>query len=240
MAARAATAPPEKAIEAKKERLAVPLLSEIFDNVVPIFTISGLIVFAMSGGLRAIQSEMDFFGVLMLGFVTAAGGGTLRDLLIGATPVNWISDPTPLVIIFPSALLAYGVERLGWAQRQLFNWVDAIGMATFCVSGAALALDLGIHPAISVMMGVIAATFGGLLRDILCNVVPFVLRQEIYATAALLGAALYVGLVMLGIEATLSAVVGMVAALTLRGFAIRYKFNIRTGDAPPPRMFKRD
>ena len=212
----------------------------ILDHVVPIFFYAGLVVFAMSGGLRAIQVEMDFFGILMVGFVTGAGGGTLRDLLIGALPVNWVSDPTPLAIIFPSALLAYGVDRMGWSHRQIFNWIDAVGMATFCVAGSAMTLDMGLHPAICVMMGVVTATFGGLIRDILCNVVPFVLRQEIYATAALLGSLLYVGMRMLDITSSLCALVGMSAALILRGLAIRYKFNVKKNlPATPPQMFER-
>ena len=214
---------------------------QILANVVPVFFYAGLIVFAMSGGLRAIQVEMDFFGVLMVGFVTGAGGGTLRDILIGATPVNWVKDPTPLAIIFPAALLAYGVERAGWSQRQIFNWIDAIGMATFCVTGAAMTLEMGLHPAICIMMGMITATFGGLIRDILCNIVPIMLRQEIYATAALLGSTLYVGLRMMEFDAAFSALVSMAAALIMRGIAIRYKFNTRKdslGDGPP-QMFER-
>ena len=203
------------------------MLELVLDNVVPVFFYAGVIVFAMSGGLRAIQADMDFFGVLMVGFVTAAGGGTLRDILIGALPVNWVLDPLPLAVIFPAALSAYAINRLEWAQRALFNWIDAVGMAIFCVTGAALTFQLEMHPVICVMMGVITATFGGLIRDILCNVVPFVLRQEIYATAALLGAAIYVGMRLVGLDEALSALCGMGAALALRGLAIRYKFNTR-------------
>lgn len=208
-----------------------PILQTILDNVVPVFFYSGLIVFVMSGGLRAIHAGMDIFGVVMVGFVTGAGGGTLRDILIGALPVSWVVDPTPLAIIVPSALLAYGIDRLDWSQRAIFNWIDAVGMATFCVAGAALTLEAGLHPAIAVLMGVFTATFGGLLRDILCNVVPFVLRQEIYATAAMLGAGLYVGLVLLGFDKALAALVGMSAALVVRGFAIRFKLNVKPENA---------
>lgn len=210
------------------------------DNVVPIFFHAGLIVFAMSGGLRAIQVEMDMFGVILVGFVTGAGGGTLRDILIGALPVNWVVDPTPLTFILPSALLAYGINWLGWSQRAVFNWIDAIGMAIFCVTGAALCMDLGLHPVIAVFMGVITATFGGLIRDILCNIVPFILRQEIYATAALLGSCLYVAMRLMGFEEALAALAGIGAALTLRGLAIRYKFNVREdGPGKTPHIIER-
>lgn len=210
------------------------------DNVVPVFFHAGLVVFAMSGGLRAIQVEMDMFGVLLVGFVTGAGGGTLRDILIGALPVNWVVDPTPLAVILPSALLAYGVNWLGWSQRAVFNWIDAIGMAIFCVTGAALCMDLGLHPVIAIIMGVITATFGGLIRDILCNIVPFVLRQEIYATAALLGSCLYVGMRLTGFDEALAALTGMGAALILRGIAIRYKFNVRAeGPGETPQIIER-
>nr|WP_319390104.1 trimeric intracellular cation channel family protein [uncultured Cohaesibacter sp.] len=220
-----------------------PLLMapELFlDTIVPIFFYAGLIVFAMTGGLRALQSEMDFFGVLMVGFVTATGGGTLRDILIGALPVNWVSDPTPLAIVMPASLLAYAVERIGWSQRQIFNWIDAIGMAIFSVTGTVLTLELGHHPAICIMMGVITATFGGLIRDILCNVVPFLLRQEIYATAALLGSCLFVGFHYLEVDPAVSAIISMGAALLLRGLAIRYKFNMRDEDQKAsPRIIQR-
>ncbi|PLW75128.1 trimeric intracellular cation channel family protein [Cohaesibacter celericrescens] len=215
-------------------------LSDILNNVVPVFFYSGLVVFAMSGGLRAIQADMDLFGVLMVGFVTGAGGGTLRDILIGALPVNWVSDPTPLAILFPASLLAYGVHSINWSNRAIFNWIDAIGMAVFCVTGAAMTMDMGLHPVICVMMGVITATFGGLIRDILCNIVPLMLRQEIYATAALLGSTLYVGMDLMEMDPALSALTGMSAALVLRGFAIRYKFNIKEdSNDEPPQMFER-
>ncbi len=205
-------------------------LAYFYDNLVPVFTFAGLVVFDLSGGLRAIQAEMDGFGVATVGLVTALGGGTLRDVLIGQLPVGWIIDPWPLGIVIPSAFLAYGIHRLGVAERAIFNWVDAVGMATFCVAGAALSLEAGIHPLMAILMGVFTATFGGLLRDILCNVVPFVLRQEIYATAALLGAGLYVGLLQLGLDPALSALAGMVTALLLRGIAIFFKLNIREED----------
>ena len=215
-------------------------LSDILNNVVPVFFYSGVIVFAMSGGLRAIQADMDFFGVLMVGLVTGAGGGTLRDILIGALPVNWVLDPTPIAIILPSSLLAYIVHRADWSNRAIFNWIDAVGVAVFCVTGAALTLDMGLHPVICVMMGVITATFGGLTRDILCNVVPLMLRQEIYATAALLGSTLYVGMQLLEMDPALSALTGMTAALVLRGFAIHYKFNVKQdSNEEPPQMFER-
>ncbi|MCT4654791.1 MAG: trimeric intracellular cation channel family protein [Cohaesibacter sp.] len=204
-----------------------PTLSHLLDNALPILTVAGLIVFAMSGGLRARQADMDIFGVITVGFVTAAGGGTLRDVLIGNVPVNWIVDPWPLAIILPSSLLAFGADRLEMSNRAILNWVDALGMATFCVTGAALSLSQGIHPVMAAMMGIITATFGGLLRDILCNVVPFVLRQEIYATAALLGAGLFVGLVSFGLDEGLSALAGMAAALALRGVALHYKLNVK-------------
>ncbi|WP_316861415.1 trimeric intracellular cation channel family protein [uncultured Cohaesibacter sp.] len=217
------------------------LLSLILDKGVPIFFYAGLVVFAMSGGLRAIQAQMDLFGVLMVGLVTATGGGTIRDILIGSLPVNWVADPGPLAIVLPSSLLAYGVHHLGWSQRQIFNWVDGIGMAIFSVTGAAITAKLGHHEVICIMMGVVTATFGSLIRDILCNVVPFLLRQEIYATAALLGATLYVGLQMLGVDEAISALIGMSSALTLRGMAIRYKFNVREVEGEePPQIIRRD
>lgn len=209
----------------------VPSLSIVLDNALTAFTYAGLIVFAMSGGIRAKQAEMDLFGVVTVGFVTAAGGGTLRDLLIGISPVNWVSDPWPLAIILPSSLLAYLVKHLGFSQRAVLNWIDAVGMATFCVAGAGVALAFNIHPLMAVLMGVFTATFGGLLRDILCNVVPYVLRQEIYATAALLGAGLYVGLLQLGLEPSLCALIGMSAALIMRGIAIHFKLHVKLEDS---------
>ena len=212
----------------------------IVENIMPVFFYAGLIVFAMSGGLRAIQAEMDLFGVLMVGFVTGAGGGTLRDILIGAMPVNWVVDPMPLAILFPSAMAAYGIHHIGWGQRQIFNWIDAIGMSVFCITGAALTTEMGLNPFICILMGMITATFGGLVRDILCNIVPLMLRQEIYATAAMLGSTIYVIMQMLEIDKAICALSGMVAALILRGFAIRYKFNIKGGsNEEPPQMFER-
>lgn len=207
-----------------------PSLSIVLDNALTVFTYAGLIVFAMSGGIRAKQADMDLFGVITVGFVTAAGGGTLRDLLIGVSPVSWVSDPWPLAIILPSSLLALSVKHMGFSQRAVLNWIDAVGMATFCVAGAGVALAVNIHPLMAVLMGVFTATFGGLLRDILCNVVPFVLRQEIYATAALLGSGLYVGLLQLGLDPALCALIGMSAALLMRGVALHFKLHVKPDD----------
>lgn len=189
----------------------------------------GIALFAFSGGMLAARKELDPFGAAILGAVTGMGGGTLRDVLLGTLPVYWVEAPVYLWIALGGALAGY--YSSGWAQavanrRTVLVWADAVGMAAFCVIGAQAGLEAGAHWTIALLTGVMSAAFGGLIRDIIVNDVPLVLREDVYALAALAGAAAYVGALALGIGPSFAAVGGAVIAFVLRGCAIQFKWSL--------------
>ena len=197
---------------------------------------AGIGFFAYSGGMISARKSLDPFGAAIVGAVTGMGGGTLRDVLLGRLPVYWIEEPNYLLIALFGALLGYFTSP--WAQaiatrRAFLAWADAVGLSVFCVIGAQVALDTGAHWTIAILTGMMSAAFGGLLRDIIVNDVPLILREDIYALAALAGAAVYVGGVSLDISTSLMALGSAGLALVLRGCAIQFNWSlppIKLGD----------
>lgn len=155
------------------------------------FDYFGVLVFAISGALVAVRKNMDIFGLLVLALLPAVGGGTLRDLLLDV-PVFWLNDPAYLMLTGCAVLAAFFGHRFLNNARAWIVWADALGLAVFCVLGAAKALALGLDPVVASIMGVMTAVAGGLIRDVVANDIPYVLQEEIYATAALAGAVTYV------------------------------------------------
>jgi uncharacterized membrane protein YeiH len=196
-----------------------------FLQSIPFETI-GVAVFALSGALMAARKGMDPFGFALLATLTGVGGGTVRDLLIGIRPVFWVGDPIDVLVCLIVAEIVFilGPKRVAWMEggRQglLLLWADALGLALFAVSGTAKALAAGVPALSAVALGTITATFGGIIRDIFAGTTPLVLRQEIYVTAAALGAAVMVALQALGLDPFLSAAVGFASAFTLRALAL--------------------
>ncbi|QKX18425.1 trimeric intracellular cation channel family protein [Microbulbifer sp. YPW1] len=148
----------------------------------------GIAIFAFTGVLAAGHKQMDLFGAVVLACVTATGGGTLRDIILNV-PVFWLSDSYYLWIAAATGVISFYVIRYLQVPMRLLMAADAAGLAVFVVIGTQKVLDLGHTPAIAIVMGVMTGTFGGLIRDILCGDIPLLLRREIYATAALSGAA---------------------------------------------------
>lgn len=151
----------------------------------------GVFVFAVSGSLAADKRGMDIFGFIVIALITAVGGGTVRDITLDA-PVFWVQNAIYLWLIIAAALLTYIADHIFEKVERWLLWADAIGLSVFCVAGAAKALALTGSPTIAVAMGVVTAVFGGIVRDVVCNEVPLVLRQDIYATAAFAGALSFV------------------------------------------------
>lgn len=186
----------------------------------------GVLVFAVSGGIVAVRAKMDPLGVLVLSFLPALGGGTLRDLILDA-PVFWLTDGTALTMVLLGAVLAW----LFGAKVEEFKpirWADAVGLALFAVAGAAKTLDLGHSIALAVIMGGVTASAGGLLRDIVANREPLLLKQDIYATAALMGALAYALSIRGGLSFELSTLIGFSIAFAIRGCAIRFGWSLPT------------
>lgn len=181
----------------------------------------GVSVFAISGALAAGRKQMDLLGVAVIATVTAIGGGTLRDVLLDRNPVFWIKDPTYLLVILAAAALTLLYARFRRPPRTWLLIADALGLALFTIIGAELAEEQN-HPAIIVvLMGTITGTAGGVLRDVLCNEVPLLLRQsDLYATAAILGVTTYQISKAAGVEPAYAALAGMATVACLRLAAI--------------------
>lgn len=153
--------------------------------------LAGIAVFAASGALTASRKQMDLGGFIVIATATAIGGGTVRDLLLGAKPVYWVSEPTYPLMCAAVAIALFFAAPLFESRFRALLWADAVGLSLFCATGTEVAIR-GEAPWIAaVLLGVITATFGGIIRDVLCAEVPLILRREVYATAALAGASVY-------------------------------------------------
>ncbi len=163
---------------------------------------------AMSGAIMGMRRGMDLFGICLLGTVTALGGGTARDVLLGHYPVGWIAHPEYLTFTIGAAIVTGFIARHLHHLRMVFLLVDGLGLVAFTVIGCDVAMGMGAHPSIVVLAGVITGIFGGLMRDVLCNQVPMVLQRELYATVALFTGVFYVGMLWLEINTTLATLAG--------------------------------
>ena len=178
----------------------------------------GIAVFAISGALLAAERRQTFVTFVFFAVVTGVGGGTLRDLLIGA-PVFWVHKNATLLICIGAALLAWLVSRRFIAERALL-WFDAAGLAAYATYGAAKALSFGVAPVPAFVMGVLTACAGGIIRDVLAGEPSILMRPELYVTAAALSSGLFVGLALLGLSLPVAGGVAAIAGFTLRGLAI--------------------
>ncbi len=184
----------------------------------------GIAVFAASGALAAARREQTLVTFAFFALVTGTGGGTVRDLLIGA-PVFWINDWRFPAICLVTALAVWIAPARFWNPRAL-DWFDAVGLAVYAVFGAWKAMGLGIGPLPAIMMGVITACAGGVIRDVLAGEPSILLRPEIYVTAAALAAALSVGLMVVGVPVVWAAIIGALAGFGLRALAITRGLSI--------------
>lgn len=183
---------------------------------------------AMSGALMGMRRGMDRFGLALVGAVTALGGGTVRDVLLGHYPLGWIAHPAYLLITLAAATAASWAARYLSRMKTLFVTVDAIGLAAFTIIGCDIGASTGAAPIIVVLAGAITGVCGGMLRDLLCNEMPLVLRDELYASVALFTGGLYVGMQYLGIGPGPATIVALVAGFATRMLAVRLGWKLRT------------
>lgn len=176
---------------------------------------------AGSGALMAMRRKMDLFGVALVGTVTALGGGSIRDVLLGHYPLGWVAHPEYLVYTVGSALAAAAAARLMQRLKSAFLLLDALGLVAFSIIGCDIAAAAGVHVAVVVLMGMITGIAGGLLRDIVCNQVPLVLRRDLYATVALVTGALYMGQLHYEIDRDVATLTALAAGFSLRLAALR-------------------
>ena len=200
-----------------------------FDLFIQVLNVIATITLAFSGVLQAARHQMDFFVALVLACVCALGGGTLRDLLIGATPVFWTTDLSYLGIILPTTVLSIVLVRYippGKGIRlRLLDIADAAGLALFAILGAQKTLDYGLAAPVAVVMGVITGIAGGMIRDVLTPTTPMVMRGDVYALAAIIGAIVY-SLLILVLPSALAILAGMLTVFLIRLAAIYWKLSV--------------
>ena len=186
----------------------------------------GTAVFAVTGALVASRKRMDIVGFILLGCVTGIGGGSLRDAMLGALPVFWVREPVYLAICVAVSAATFFLAHIPESRYRVLLWLDAAGLALFCVVGADRALAAEAAAFIAIAMGVMTATFGGVIRDILGGESPLILRREIYVTAALAGAVVFVGLKALAMPDAITATAGFAACFVIRALALSYGWSL--------------
>lgn len=189
----------------------------------------GLFVFAVSGALTALRNDLDMLSVVMIAFFTGVGGGTIRDVTLGSFPVWWVKDPSAIAVCLAGAVVATIAQPIFASRLKALIWADAMGLSVFAVLGAQAALAADAPAVVAIFMGAATATFGGVIRDVLLNQPSLILKQEIYATAALAGAGAYVGLAALEVPYGAAAVIASLTAFAIRGAAILF-------DIPAPKF----
>jgi len=190
----------------------------------PLLDLGGTAVFAMSGALLAARLRQTFVTLAFFAFVTGVGGGTTRDLLIGA-PVFWVHDPWIAPVVLLTALIAWFTPRRWW-EGQLLEWADAVGLGVFAGLGTAKALAYGVAPVPSILMGVVTGCAGGIIRDVLAGVPSILMRPELYVTATALTAALCALGILAGLPQGPVWAVAALAGFGLRGAALVWKIEL--------------
>jgi len=189
--------------------------------------IIGTMAFAMSGALTAINKKMDPFGVFIIAFVTAVGGGTLRDVMIGNTPVGWMRDLNCVYAIILGFFFAFLFRnRFDKLKTSLFLF-DTIGLGVFTLIGLQKGIDIKLHPVICVAVGTMTACFGGVIRDILCNEIPVIFRKEIYATICIMGGIVFFALKKLNLEDDIVYLMTSSLIIVVRLMAVKFNWSLK-------------
>ncbi|MGZ3884866.1 MAG: trimeric intracellular cation channel family protein [Bacteroidia bacterium] len=190
--------------------------------------LTGIFFFTISGALAARDKKHyhDYFGVFFTGFITAIGGGTLRDIILGAYPVSWIEDKHILISIICAFIFTILFKNYIIKLRRTLFLFDTVGIGIYTILGVQISLNHNVNAFASVILGLISAVFGGVIRDMLINEIPLIFAKEIYATACLFGAGLYVLLLYMNIDADIAAPVSMAAIIIVRLVALKYKLSL--------------
>ncbi len=186
----------------------------------------GTVAFAISGVLVAMDKRLDLFGVFIIAFVTAVGGGTLRDLLIGNTPVAWMLESTYIITIIGTVIPAIIFrEKLRYLRKSFFLF-DTLGIGLYTMVGIEKGLNANLLPVMCIILGTITASFGGVIRDILCNEIPVIFRKEIYATACIVGGSSYFLLRKLPLGDEYVYLASILIVIGIRLVAVKYKIAL--------------
>lgn len=190
--------------------------------------IIGTMAFAMSGALTAMSKKLDPFGVFIIAFVTAVGGGTLRDIMIGRTPVGWMLDLKYVYVIIIGFILAILFRKKFDRLRTSLFLFDTIGLGVFTLIGLEKGINIGLHPVICIALGTMTACFGGVIRDILCTEIPVIFRREIYATICILGGIVFFLLRRLNLDNDILYLTTSIVIISIRLMAVKYKWYLPT------------
>jgi uncharacterized membrane protein YeiH len=195
-------------------------------DIIYLIDILGTFAFAISGALVALDKKFDIFGVIIIAFVTAVGGGMLRDILINAHPINWIGDLNYLYTIFLAVIFTFLVKsKIAYLSKTMFLF-DTIGISVFTLLGLQKGLSYELHPLVAVIMGMISAVFGGVLRDVLTNRVPLIFEKEIYASACLSGGVMYLILNHFMVEENINFIISALVVVIIRVVAVRFSLEL--------------
>ncbi|WP_075342331.1 trimeric intracellular cation channel family protein [Tenacibaculum agarivorans] len=195
-------------------------------DVIYVIDILGTFAFAISGALVASKKEFDLFGVIILAFVTAVGGGMLRDILIDAHPINWIGDLNYIKTIAVAVVFTFLFKKKIEPLRKTFFLFDTIGISVFTLLGLQKGLSYDLPAVVAIIMGMVSAVFGGVIRDVLSREVPLIFKKEIYASACLLGGLVYLLLLKLNVDDNLNFICSAIIIILVRTLSVIYKLEL--------------
>ncbi|MBN2760924.1 MAG: trimeric intracellular cation channel family protein [Rhodobacteraceae bacterium] len=199
--------------------------------------LAAVFIFGLTGALAASRAQLDIVGFIFLACLTAVGGGTLRDVVMGRDMVFWVAEPLMIVSATVAAVLVFFTAHLVESRLRALEWLDALALGVAVPAGVGLALSLQAHPIVVAIMGVVTATLGGLMRDVVCNEVPLILKKgELYATAALAGALVALGAVALEVPTGAALIACGVATFGLRAGSMLFGWNLPVYKSRPPRL----
>lgn len=209
----------------------------MFDDFIITLDWFGVVVFAITGALVASRNQMDLIGFALLGVVTGIGGGTLRDVLLGIKPIFWVERPAYLIVCLCVAVVVFFTAHLIQSRYRLLLWLDGVGLALFATAGAERAINAGAGMSVAVLMGVITGTFGGIVRDMLSQERSIIFSREIYVTAAVSAALVYVLLLEIGMVREVALGTGIACGFCLRAGALSFgwvlpRYRPRPGRSP--------
>jgi len=188
----------------------------------------GTLAFAISGALVSIDKKMDLFGVFIITFVTALGGGTLRDVMIGRTPVGWMVNIDYIFVIITGFIITLLFKQLIERFKIYLFIFDTIGLGVFTLIGLEKGINIGLHPIICIALGTMTACFGGVIRDILCAEIPVIFRKEIYATICILGGIVFFILRKFNLNSDVLYLTTSLVIISVRVMAVRFKWYLPT------------
>jgi uncharacterized membrane protein YeiH len=195
-------------------------------NFFEIIDILGTLSFAISGTSSAMRKRLDIFGIIIIAFVTSIGGGTLRDILIGNTPVGWLKNITTINVILVGSLLTLLASKLVNRMNYTLFIFDSFGLGLFTLIGIQKGVDLNFTPDICIALGTVTGCFGGVIRDILLNEIPLVFRKEIYASVCVIGGLFYYLLNLFHLDANVSQILSIIFIVTLRIIIVKYELSL--------------